>query len=73
MGLRDKVLGQPSERDLALASSSEGFHYDAEVNKGRIGMGGFTAKLNQRWANGWRLDKVFEQDGNTVMVWERRS
>jgi hypothetical protein len=48
-------------------------HYEAEVNKGSINMRYFTGTLNKRWNDGWRLDKLFEQDGNTIMVWERRS
>lgn len=48
-------------------------HYEAEVNKGSINMRSFTGVLNKRWNDGWRLDKVFEQDGNTIMLWERRT
>lgn len=48
-------------------------HYQAEVNKGSLNVGTFTATLNKRWEDGWRLDKVFEQNGNTVVIWERAS
>lgn len=44
----------------------------SEVNKGSINMTAFTATMNRRWENGWRLAHVFERDKNTVMVWERR-
>ncbi len=57
----------------ATIQASTPEHFDAEVNKGSIHMGSFTGKLNRRWEDGWRLDKVFEQAGNTIMVWERRS
>jgi len=47
-------------------------HYEAEVNKRGLVMGPFTEMLNGRWDNGWQLHSVFEQNGNTVVVWERR-
>lgn len=59
-GLGDKLRGQSG-------------HYDAEVNKGSLNMGSFTTKLNQRYEQGWRLSHLFEQAGNTVLVWERHS
>jgi hypothetical protein len=48
-----------------------GDHYDAEVNRGSLNVGAFTAKMNQRWRDGWRLAHVFEQDDDTVFVWEK--
>lgn len=48
-------------------------HYDTEVNKGSINIGHLKDKLNQRWAKGWKLHSMFEQDGNTIMVFEKRS
>ena len=48
-------------------------HYEAEVNRGDINMDHFTNQLNQRWDNGWRLARLFEQSGNTIIVWERRA
>ncbi len=48
-------------------------HYEADVNRGALNMGFFTSMLNDRWAKGWRLAHAFEQSGNTVMVWERRT
>ena len=49
-----------------------GEHYEAEVNKCSLNMQAFTSKLNHRWKTGWRLSHSFEQDRNTVFVWERR-
>ena len=49
-----------------------GEHYEAEVNKGSLSTTAFTRQLNHRWKTGWRLANVFEQDKNTVLVWERR-
>lgn len=68
MGLKDRLAG-------AAADVGDGVpgHYDTEVNKGSLNMGSFKRNLNSRWDDGWKLSHVFEQDGNTVMVWERRS
>lgn len=46
--------------------------YDADVNVGDLNMGNLARTLNKRWRDGWRLHSVFEKDGNTVMVFERR-
>lgn len=66
MGLMDKVGSGGGLRGPEN-------HYDAVVNKGSINMGRFTSELNQRWRDGWELAHVIEQDGNTVMVFARRS
>ncbi len=47
-------------------------HYEAEVNEGGINMANFNRQLNNRWEQGWRLARIFEQAGNTIIVWERR-
>lgn len=44
--------------------------YRTEVNKGSINMGKFEAKLNDYRNQGFRLAHVFEQGGNTVMIFE---
>jgi hypothetical protein len=46
-------------------------HYFTEVNKGSINMSTLSDKLNRRYAEGWRLHSIFEQNGNTVTVFER--
>ena len=45
--------------------------YMNEVNKGSVNMSTLTDKLNDRYADGWRLHTMIEQNGNTVMVFER--
>lgn len=45
-------------------------HYVTDVNKGSINMRHWQARLTQMWQHGYRLAHVFEQDGNTVMVFE---
>ena len=46
--------------------------YETEVNEGSINMKHFTEVANERWNNGYRMAHVFAQQGNTVVVWERR-
>jgi hypothetical protein len=46
-------------------------HYDTDVNKGSLNMRSFTSQLNERYEKGWKLAKVFEQEGNTILIWER--
>ena len=66
MGLLSK------DPDLEQSDAAPGDRYEAVVNKKDINMRRFTAGLNARWKNGWRLAHIFEQSGNTVMVFERR-
>jgi hypothetical protein len=53
------------------AGKPNGPQYEAEVNKGSINMNAFTNSLNERYANGYKPAHVLEQDGNTMVVWER--
>ena len=48
------------------------YEYMTDVNKGSINMQSWSNKLNKLGAQGWRLAHVFEQDKNTVMVFERQ-
>jgi hypothetical protein len=45
--------------------------YAVDVNKGSINHLALTGTLNNRAKHGWRLHSIFEQHGNTVMVYER--
>lgn len=45
-------------------------HYVTEVNKDSIRMGRWQGHLNDMYARGYRLAHAFEQDGNTVQVFE---
>ena len=45
--------------------------YQTEVNKGSVNMRSLTGHLNEMGRQGWRLHSIFEQDKNTVMVFER--
>lgn len=55
-----------------LNARTEAAHYATSVNKGSRNMAALAGELNQRWNAGWRLHTVFEKDGNTVCVYERR-
>ncbi len=51
---------------------AEALHYDVVVNKRSMSVRALTRTLNDRWENGWSLAHVFEQRGNTVLVFEKR-
>jgi hypothetical protein len=78
MGFRDDVRKLNSDRaegaqkaaDALASGGCSGEHYVTEVNKGSIHMGTWKAHLNERYTSGYRLQQVFEQDGNTVTVFE---
>ena len=52
--------------------SANGPVYEIQVNKGSINMEKFTRTANNRYANGYIIDKLYEQDGNTIVVWMKR-
>lgn len=74
MGFMDDVrkINNGKAANAASASQSEcgGDHYMTEVNKGSINMRNWQAHLNDMHRRGYRLAHVFEQDGNTVQVFE---
>jgi hypothetical protein len=45
--------------------------YTAEVNRDSINMSWLTGHLNNMGKKGWRLHTIFQQERNTVMVFER--
>ena len=65
VGLDDGVAAK------AIAEA-EALHYDVEVNKRGLSVSALTKTLNARWENGWRVLHIFEQRGNTVVVFEKR-
>ena len=46
-------------------------HFVTAVNKGSIRMQTWQSHLNEMYERGYRLAHVFEQEGNTVQVYER--
>lgn len=45
-------------------------HYVTHLDRGRLDLDGLQKKANEMYGRGYRLDKIFEQSGNTVMVFE---
>jgi hypothetical protein len=76
MGFMDDVrkINDDKAANAAAATAAlegcAGDHYVTEVNKGSINMRTWQAHLNDMHRRGYRLAHVFEQDGNTVQVFE---
>ena len=72
---RDIAAEADLEEGMATSaiSDAEALHYQVDVNKRGLSVAALTKTLNDRWANGWRLAHMFEQRGNTVLVFEKRS
>lgn len=80
MGFMDKAKEQAAQRQAAgeaghiavqeTLSACPGSHFLTEVNKGSINMGNWQRHLNDMYEKGYRLVQVFEQDKNTVQVYE---
>lgn len=47
--------------------------YEVDLNEGALSMRWLEDRLNDRWRDGWALHSIFEQAGNTVIVFERRA
>jgi hypothetical protein len=66
---------QEAVRSLAATTREgatvPGFAYTTEVNKGSVNMRWLTNHLNEMAQQGWRLHTIFEQDRNTVIIFER--
>jgi hypothetical protein len=46
--------------------------YEIEVNRGSMNAGKFASTANARWENGYLIEHVYEQNGNTIVVWRKR-
>ena len=51
---------------------TQGDQYVTRVNKGGLDVERHTDYLNKVYATGFELHSIFEQKGNTVMIFERR-
>jgi hypothetical protein len=60
----------PRPLDHRAACPNPKDHYRTEVNKGSINMRFWQGHLNAMYEGGFRLSHVFEQNGNTVQVYE---
>lgn len=52
-------------------AEANGDQYVMRVNTEKLDMERQTDKLNEWYRRGWKLHSVFEQQGNSVMVFER--
>ena len=55
----------------AQPAQRQRLEYSTAVNKKSLNMTWFERTLNSKAVEAWRLAHVFEQDGNTVMVFDR--
>lgn len=53
-----------------LPNGCTGEHYRTDVNRGYINMNRWQQHLEAMYRAGYRLTHVFEQNGNTVQVFE---
>lgn len=53
-------------------AAKKGDRYVTRVDRGKLDVERHTDFLNDAWSSGFRLHSIFEQNGNTVMVFERR-
>jgi hypothetical protein len=61
-----------SSNEAFERAANKGDQYVTRVNKGGLDVERHTDFLNRAWHSGFRLHSIFEQNGNTVMVFERR-
>lgn len=78
MGLMDRRAALLEDKAAEKEARSEargevtGQRYVTEVNRGSVNMTAYQERLNTMWHKGYRLHTAFEQDGNTVTIFERR-
>ena len=65
-------MGILGRTDTSMGAFQKGNRYVTRVNKGGFDVERHSAYLNRAYDQGYRLHSVFEQNGNTVMVFERR-
>lgn len=75
MGFRDQVKDKADTNPAAAVGwrspcPHPASHIVTEVNRGSIRMQTWQGHLNEMYGRGYRLAHVFEQDGNTVQVYE---
>lgn len=67
------ILARTDTTQMAFERARQaGDQYITRVNKDRLDVERHSDYLNQAWAAGFRLHSIFEQNGNTVMIFERR-
>lgn len=61
---------QRKRRSRPCAWPQRATHYVKEINRGSIKMRVWQQHLNEMYGRGLKIAQVFEQDGNTVRVYE---
>lgn len=67
---KEQATAHSEERQRIAANRPPGGWYITDVNKGSVNMRALGGTLNARRDAGYRLHSIFEQAGNTVMVFE---
>jgi hypothetical protein len=62
-----------STKDAFERAWKNGAQYVTRVNRGGLDVERHTDYLNEAFRSGFALHSIFEQNGNTVMVFERRA
>lgn len=60
-----------SSNEAFSRARDKGDHYVTRVDRGKLDVERHTDFLNKAFSDGFRLHSIFEQNGNTVMVFER--
>jgi hypothetical protein len=60
-----------SAKDAFSRARDKGDQYVTRVDRGKLDVERHTDFLNDAYQGGFRLHSIFEQNGNTVMVFER--
>lgn len=68
------LLARTDSADQAFERAiNKGDHYVTRVDRGKLDVERHSDFLNDAHRAGFRLHSIFEQNGNTVMVFERHS
>lgn len=63
-------MGLLPRTDSAWAAFNGKDHYVTRVDRGKLDVERHTDFLNRAYDKGYKLHSIFEQNGNTVMVFE---
>lgn len=68
------LMARTDTTDQAFQRAMQnGDRYVTRVNRNALDVERHSDYLNNAWRQGWRLHTIFEQNGNTVMVFESRA
>lgn len=70
MGILDSKQRPPAPATFSGPCPDPANHFLTEVNRGSLRVQTWQAHLNDMYRRGYRMTQAFEQDGNTVQVYE---